>query len=110
MVATVSPAESQERSTVNTLRYAQQVTGFEDDKTLSAKAHRDRDLKRQIRAVYKEYCQDKSRDDVEAIIEKWSAKGKLNRLLAGVWKKYTSKEAKAEREAAPATEVAGTEA
>lgn len=92
MVATVSPAETKERFTLNTLRYAQKVSGYEDDKTKSAKAMRARDMKRQIRAVYREYCTDKSPEEVEAIIAKWD--GKLNRLLAGVWKKYTSKEAK----------------
>lgn len=94
MVATVSPAESQERHTLSTLRYAQMVSGHEDDKALSAKASRDRDMKRQIRAVYREYCPEKSPDEVEAILSKWSTKGKLNRLLALVWAKYT-KEAKA---------------
>jgi len=89
MVATVSPAESRERHTLNTLRYAQMVSGFEDDKAKASKASRDRDMKRQIRAVYKQHCPGKTPEEVEEILAKWAKKGKLNRLLALVWAKYT---------------------
>jgi len=90
MVACVSPSITQERDTVNTLRYAQMVAGVVENKKVTqkrAKNARALEIQKQIRQIYAENCPEKTEIQVDTILGKF--KGREAQLLQKVRRKYT---------------------
>lgn len=90
MIACVSPSVTQERDTVNTLRYAQMVAGVVEKKKVTqkrAKNARALEIQKQIRQIYAENCPDKTEEQVNTILGKF--KGREAQLLQKVRRKYT---------------------
>lgn len=85
MIANCSSSILEERESMNTLKYAQVLSGYEDDKAAADKAWRARDLKRQIRILYAERT-DKKPDEVKKILERF--KGRELMLMLKIMKKY----------------------
>jgi len=86
MIANISPSASQERDTVNTLRYAQMVAGL-SEKEVNKNVDKDYRLKQNIRELYKSNS-DKTDEEIEDILVKF--KGRERRLLQMVLKKYVT--------------------
>lgn len=108
MIACVSPSDTQTRDTLNTIHYAQMVTGVDEKakkkgapKKKKAPARpRNEGAINEIRAIYAEYVPEKTKEDVEKILGKF--KGREQMLLAKMKAKYVNAKPASEKPAAKA--------